>query len=168
MSLPRCLWFLFYWKILNAKDSEEKEAGECGICFHCIFMYFLNVVFIDGIQYKPQEFCERNGFANDEERFFFSRRLMWLLLRFLVVCFLTVFKISPEQSTEFFLSPPKTKSWFPAGSFPWLISCGSRDLCSCLVVPIGYVPLQLCWWLLLRRADGINQEEVFCGLQCLV
>lgn len=34
-------------------------------------MYFLSVVFIEGIQYKPQEFCERNGFADDEERFFF-------------------------------------------------------------------------------------------------
>lgn len=28
------------------------------------------------------------------------------------------FKISLEQSAEFFMSPPKTKSWFPAGSIP--------------------------------------------------
>lgn len=46
MSVLHCFWFLF-WTVLNAKDSEEKEAGQCGVCFHSISVYFLSAVFIE-------------------------------------------------------------------------------------------------------------------------
>lgn len=146
MSLPPCLWFLFCWTVLNAKEFEEKEAGQCGVCFPTVFPC------ISSMQYLLNEYS--TSFRNSvtemilwvmrKDIFFLKDHVTSVGNYFWWFVFLTFLKISLEWSSEYSLSPPAARAWLPAGSFLWLIPGDGWDRDSRLVFPLRG-PLQPCW-----------------------
>lgn len=136
---------------------------------HSISMHFLNAVFIEWIQYKLQEFCDRNDFVSDEEGYFFLKDHVTSVGNFFWwFVFLTFLKISLEWSSEYSLSPPAARAWLPAGSFLWLIPGDGWDRDSRLVFPLRG-PLQPCWlkWCCREWMGWVRRKSfVVCNARC--